>query len=125
MITPLTIKEISAQYRELTMVEQPAAALFVALGWQTANLQGETFGVHGTEGCESESQVILAKRLRAALEKLNPGLPPDAYAQALAILSEDRSKQIPVNANRDFHRLLRDRVRFKVMRGIEFPPDIC
>lgn len=96
------------------MVELPAVALFAALGWQTANLYHETFGTNGTEGRESESQVILGKRLRAALEKLNPGLPPDAYTQALAILGEDRSKQIPVNANRDFYRLLRDRVKVTV-----------
>ena len=114
MTTPFTIKEISARYGERALVELPAVQEFARLGWQTANLHGETFGTHGTESRESESQVILAKRLRAALVRLNPDLPPDAYAQALAILTEDRSKQIPVNANRDFYRLLRDRVKVTI-----------
>ena len=114
MTSPFTVKEIYACYGERALVEVPAIAEFARLGWQTANLQGEIFGLHGTEGRESESQVILIKRLRAALEKLNPGLPPDAYTQALAILAEDRFKQIPVNANRDFYRLLRDRVKVTI-----------
>lgn len=109
-----TVQEISATYGELALVELPAVALFASLGWKTANLYHETFGTNGTEGRESESQVILTKRLRAALEKLNPGLPPDAYTQAFTILTEDRSKQIPVNANRDFYRLLRDRVKVTI-----------
>jgi hypothetical protein len=50
----------------------------------------------GSEGRESEQQVFLRPRLRAALERLNPGLPADAYAQALALLTQDRSKQIAV-----------------------------
>jgi hypothetical protein len=45
---------------------------------------------------------------------LNPGLPADAYAQAIEQLAQDRSKQIAVNANRDFYRLLKDGVKVKV-----------
>jgi len=48
------------------------------------------------------------------LERINPGLPADAYTQAIDLLNQDRSKQIPVNANRDFYRLLRDRVKVSV-----------
>jgi type I restriction enzyme R subunit len=58
--------------------------------------------------------VILTRRLSAALEKLNPGLPADAYMQAVEQLAQDRSKQIAVNANRDFYRLLKDGVKVKV-----------
>ena len=114
MTTPPTQKEISAAYGERVLVELPAVELFLSLGWQTANLYHETFGAYGTEGRESESQVILTKRLRVALERINPGLPADAYIQAIDILNQDRSKQIPVNANRDFYRLLRDRVKVNV-----------
>jgi type I restriction enzyme R subunit len=46
---------------------------------------------------------------------LNPGLPTDAYAQAVEQLARDRSKQIAVNANRDFYRLLKD--------GVKRPPN--
>src|SRR6185312_6029413 len=44
----------------------------------------------------------------------NPGLPLDAYAQAVEQLAQDRSKQIAVNANRDFYRLLKDGVKVKL-----------
>lgn len=36
---------------------------------------------------------------------LNPGLPADAYAQAIEQLAQDRSKQSAVNANREVYRL--------------------
>jgi type I restriction enzyme R subunit len=92
----------------------PAIDLLTSLGWSFKNLYAETFGELGSEGRESESQVILTRRLRAALVALNPGLPADAYAQAIEQLTQDRSKQIAVNANRDFYRLLKDGVKVKV-----------
>jgi len=68
MTTPLTQKEISAAYGERVLVELPAVEVFLSLGWQTANLYHETFGKNYTAERESESQVILTKRLRVALE---------------------------------------------------------
>ncbi|HEV2606774.1 MAG TPA: HsdR family type I site-specific deoxyribonuclease, partial [Xanthomonadaceae bacterium] len=62
----------------------------------------------------SEHQVILVRRLDAALRRLNPGLPDDAYAQAIDQLAMDRSKQIAVNANREVYRLLKDGVKVTV-----------
>ena len=114
MTPPPGVKEVSAGYGELALVEQPAIDLLTSLGWSFKNLYAETFGDLGSEGRESETQVILTRRLRAALEALNPGLPPDAYAQAVEQLAQDRSKQIAVNANRDFYRLLKDGVKVKV-----------
>jgi type I restriction enzyme R subunit len=114
MTPPLGIKEVSAGYGELALVEMPAIDLLTSLGWSFKNLYAETYGELGSEGRESESQVILARRLRAALMALNPGLPSDAYAQATEQLAQDRSKQIAVNANRDFYRLLKDGVKVKV-----------
>lgn len=105
---------MAASYGENALVEQPAIELFESLGWKTANLYHETFGVDGTEGREAEHQVILPRRLRAALEKLNPGLPTDAYSQAVDDLTRDRSAQIPVNANRELYRLIRDRVKVQI-----------
>jgi hypothetical protein len=44
-------------------VGQPAIGLFAELGWET------------------KGEVVLVPRLRAALEPLNPTLPPEAMAQ--------------------------------------------
>lgn len=107
-------REASASYGELLLVEQPAIDLLTSLGWGFKNLYAESFGTLGSEGRESEHQVILTRRLRAALTTLNPGLPADAYEQAIEQLAQDRSKQIPVNANREFYRLLKDGVKVKV-----------
>jgi type I restriction enzyme R subunit len=108
------VKEMSASYGELMLVEQPAIELLETLGWTHANLYTETFGDNGTEGRESEHQVILTRRLRTALEKLNPGLPADAYAQAIEQLARDRSKQLAVNANREVYDLIKDGVKVTV-----------
>lgn len=98
-------------YSENTLVEQPAIALFASLHWQTANLYHETFGAHGTEGRESEHQVILPRRLTQALKKLNPELPDEALTQAFDELARDRSILTPVAANRELYRLLKDGVK--------------
>src|SRR5659263_196104 len=110
----LSVREVTASYGELVLVEQAAMDLLAGLGWTVKNLYGETFGEQGTEGRLSEHQVILPRRLRAALEQLNPGLPADAYAQAVEQITQDRSKQIAVNANRELYRLLKDGVKVKV-----------
>jgi type I restriction enzyme, R subunit len=114
MTPPPGVKEVSAGYGELALVEMPAIDLLTSLGWSFKNLYAESFGVSGSEGRESESQVILVRRLSAALNALNPGLPADAYAQAIEQLAQDRSKKIAVNANRDFYQLLKDGVKVKV-----------
>ncbi len=113
-MSKLSVQEVRASYGELGLIEQPAITLLTLLGWSHKNLYAEAFGLSGSEGRESESQVILTRRLRAALETLNPGLPADAYAQAVEQLAQDRSKQIAVNANRDFYRLIKDGVKVKV-----------
>ena len=73
-------REVSAGYGELLLVEIPAIDLLTSLGWSFKNLYTETFGELGSEGRESESQVILTRRLRAALVALNPDLPADFAA---------------------------------------------
>ena len=111
----LSVREVTASYGELVLVEQAAMDLLAGLGWTVKNLYGETFGDSGTEGRVSERQVVMPRRLRAALESLNPGLPADAYAQAVEQITQDRSKQMAVNANRELYRLLKDGVKVKVL----------
>lgn len=111
MTKKLTTKDVTAGYGELALVELPAIDCLASLGWETANLYDETFGIDGTEGRKSSADVILVRRLKKALERTNPGYPATAYEQAIEQLTEDRSKQIPVNANQAFYKLLRNRVK--------------
>lgn len=111
-MTPVSgIREVSATYGELELVEQPAIELLQELGWSYKNFYTEAYGPQSTEGRESEHQVILVRRLRAALENLNPSMPVEAYEQAIEQLVLDRSKQIAVYANQELYRLLKDGVR--------------
>ncbi|PJE33760.1 Type I restriction enzyme EcoR124II R protein [Pseudooceanicola marinus] len=102
------------EYGEDAAVEQPAIQLFDSLGWQTANLYHEWAGGKSTEGRESEKQVILEERLRTALERLNPELPAPAIVQAIEEITRDRSRMVPVNANHELWKLMREGVKVKV-----------
>ncbi|WJJ93974.1 type I restriction endonuclease subunit R [Neopusillimonas aromaticivorans] len=124
MTTFLTAKEVTASYGELALVELPAINCFASLGWETANLYNETFGPDGTEGRKSAAEVIFVPRLRKALERINPGYPAAAYEQAIEQLTEDRSKQIPVNANQAFYKLLRDRVKVEITDDEDNPQTV-
>jgi len=111
MNPPPGIRDVSGTYGELAFVEQPAIALLESLGWAHANLYTESYGDKGTEGRESEHQVVLTCRLRAALEKLNPSVPAEAYLQAIEQITRDRSAQIAVNANREVYALIKEGVK--------------
>ena len=78
-------------YSEDQLVEQPAIGLFGALGWQAVSAMEETFGAGGTLGRETKGEVVLVDRLRAALTRFNPALPPEAINTAIDELSRDRS----------------------------------
>jgi type I restriction enzyme R subunit len=104
----------SHDYSEDTLVEQPAIALFESLGWETGNLYAEWTGSSSSEGRQTQQDVVLEDRLRAALSKLNPDLPSEAINLVVEELARDRSKLLPVNANQEVYRLLKDGVRVPV-----------
>ncbi|MCX6021771.1 MAG: type I restriction endonuclease, partial [Chloroflexi bacterium] len=104
-------------YTEDALVEQPAIALFADLGWTTANCLSEKFGKGGTLGRETAAEAVLAPRLRAALERLNPGLPADGIQAAIEELTRDRSAMSAAHANREVYQLLKDGVRVKVRKA--------
>jgi len=63
----------------------------------------------------SWADVVLVDRLRAAIERLNPGIPEDAREEALRkVLRLDLPS--PIQNNRNFHRYLRDGVEVKYRR---------
>jgi len=63
--------------------------LFAELGWTTVSALEETFGATGTLLRETKGEVVLVFRLRAALERLNPALPPEAITAAVDELTRD------------------------------------
>ena len=81
-------------YTEDQLVEQPAIGLFAEPGWQTVSALEETFGATGTLRRETKGEVVLVSRLRAALERLNPALPPEAITAAVDELTRDRSARV-------------------------------
>ena len=95
-------------YSEDQLVEQPAIGIFASLGWQTTSAMEETFGTTGTLGRETKSEVVLVERLRIALTKLNPGLPPEAIQTAIDELARDRSAMSLEAANREVYKLLKE-----------------
>lgn len=101
-------------YSEDALVEQPAIELFADLGWDTANLHGEWSGSVSSEGRQTQHDVVLVPRLRVALEKLNTGIPVDALDKAIEELTRDRATLLPVNANLEVYRLLKDGVKVEV-----------
>jgi type I restriction enzyme R subunit len=89
-------------YTEDQLVEQSAIGLFAELGWQTVSALEETFGATGTLQRETKGRVVLVSRLRAALERLNRALPPEAITAAVDELTRDRSAISLEAANRRF-----------------------
>jgi type I restriction enzyme R subunit len=79
---------MSHAYTEDQLVEQPAIGLFAELGWAVsgpppnAGVAGEPRDA-GLFGRETKGEVVLVSRLRAALERLNPALPPEAITAAV------------------------------------------
>ncbi|MGD0615263.1 MAG: type I restriction endonuclease [Verrucomicrobiota bacterium] len=101
-------------YTEDQLVEQPAIGLFAQLGWTTVPALEETFGATGTLLRETPSDVVLVSRLRGALERLNPVLPPEAITGALDDLTRDRSAMSLEAANREVYLLLKEGIKVSV-----------
>ena len=101
-------------YTEDQLVEQPAIGLFAELGWQTVSALEEIFGATGTLGARRKGEVVLVSRLRAALERLNPALPPEAITAAVDELTRDRSAMSLEAANREVYLLLKEGIKVSV-----------
>jgi type I restriction enzyme R subunit len=104
-------------YTEDQLVEQPAIGLFAELGWQTVSASEESFGATGTLLRETKGEVVLVSRLRAALERLNPALPPEAITAAVDELTRDRSAMSLKAANREVYLLLKEGIKASVLEN--------
>jgi len=104
---------LPGEYSEDTLVEQPSIALFADdLKWETANCFDETFQPGGgSQGRETTAEVVLVKRLRPALARLNRDLPSAAIEVAVGELTRDRSTMSPVNANKEIYQFQKEGVK--------------
>ncbi len=98
-------------YSEDTLVEQPTIELFEALGWDTYHGLHEFDSGPSPLGRETRAEVVLTQRLRPALERLNPDLPPAALDVAIETLTRDRGAMSLARANAEVYAMLRDGVR--------------
>jgi type I restriction enzyme R subunit len=98
-------------YDEDTLVEQPAIRLFESMGWQSCNCYDEILGIEGGSiGREERSDVVLVRRLRDAIEKLNPGLDELLITEVIAELNRDRSLMSDIAANEEIYGYLKEGV---------------
>lgn len=99
-------------YSEDLLIQVPTAELLEEqLGWNTVFAQDEEdFGPDSLLGRSNDTEVVLSRELTAALRRLNPGLPEEAYSQALTqVLRDDITKSL-VALNEEKYNLLRDGV---------------
>jgi len=81
------------------------------LGWESVYAwNDETFGPTGMLGRKDPTEAVLTRDLRAALERLNPDLPPSAIDDALRSLTVYDFSRSKVQHNQGFYRLIRNGV---------------
>lgn len=108
-----SLGRVLAAFGEGAMVEEPAVARLVELGWRHANLFHEApspLAPDPRTGRTSFRQAMLPGSLRAAIERLNPDLDVDAVDAVIEELTRNRGDMNPVAANREVTGLLRDGV---------------
>jgi len=100
---------MQARGPEALYVEEPSMELLAELGWTRVDAFFEVLGAGGTLGRDSQHEVVLSHRVRAALRRLNPADVPDGSIQeAIDAITRDRSVMDRVRANRECYDLLRD-----------------
>ena len=100
-------------FREEDLVQQTAADyLHDELGWDSVYAYNEeTFGPEGTLGRKDDREVVLTRYLGESLIKLNPGLPHEAYQDAIRQITTYSLSQSPLQINQEKHDLLKDGVQ--------------
>src|SRR5208282_1427924 len=100
-------------YTEDTLVQQTTAEyLEQQLGWESVYAyNAETFGPKGTLGRSSDREVVLTRYLRQKLVELNPGLPEDAYDDAVRQIETVAATQTPLATNREKYAMVKDGVQ--------------
>lgn len=100
-------------YDEDALVQQTTADyLHDELGWDSIFAYNEeTFGPEGTLGRKNDKEVVLTRYLGEALVKLNPGLPDEAYHDAIRQITEYSFTQSLTQINQEKYELLKKRIK--------------
>jgi type I restriction enzyme R subunit len=104
----------SAITSEGGLIERPGLDLLEELGWTHVNLMQEEPGPANPTGRLTFRELILPARFRTALLKLNPSLSHEAFQEAELAVTANRSAMLPIAANRDVYRLLREGVPVQI-----------
>ncbi|RXE56207.1 DEAD/DEAH box helicase [Methanoculleus taiwanensis] len=101
------------RYTEDTLVQQTTAEyLEQQLGWDSVYAyNNEDFGPESLLGRASDREVVLTRYLRSRLAELNPGLPEEAYDDAVRQIVATTAMQSTVATNREKYDLVRDGVQ--------------
>ena len=99
-------------YTEDTLVQQTTAEyLEQQLGWESVYAHNsEDFGPDSLLGRTSDREVVLTRHLLTALRTLNPGLPEDAYNEAIREITSTTASQSIVATNREKYDFIRNGV---------------
>lgn len=100
-------------YTEDTLVQHTTAEyLEQQLGWDSVYAyNNEDFGPNSLLGRDSDREVVLTRPLRVKLEELNPGLPGEAYEDAVRQIVVSATTQSLAAINREKYSLMRDGVQ--------------
>ena len=100
-------------YDEDALVQKPIADFLEnQLEWESLYAHNiEKLGPEGTTGRDSEREIVLKHRLRPKLLELNPGLPDEAYDDAVKQIIDVSSSMSMVAINREKHDMIRDGVQ--------------
>ncbi len=98
-----------SSFTEDELVEQPAIQLFQKeLNYTYLNCFNEEMGLGSKLGRENRSIVVLNKKLRESLLKLNPTTPTQTINDAIKEINKDRSVLKLEKANIEIHKMLKD-----------------
>ncbi len=121
-------KMMNNSYTEDSLVQQTTADyLRDKLGWDSVLAYNhETFGPGGLLGRKNDREVVLTRTLREKLKAFNPGLPENAYDDAIRTITEYSASQSLIQTNREKYALLRDgvQVRYRDENGVTQKPHL-
>ena len=104
-----------AGFNEDDLVKTATMRLMGELGWsEQDDLMHEWREGTSSEGRRSMKEVILHRRLEAALRDLNPDMPEEGIRKALDEITLDRRAMPKVDANKALHGLLKQGVPVEV-----------